>query len=305
MESITLIGGEDFYSAEIKLAKIKQDYLAKHKGEIKTYYADEIETITQIPELSGSIGMFAAEGLVIVRNLLATGKVQLKDQILELIKSKNLAQSVQLILFENCKFDKRSKIYKYMHDHKLCQDYIEPKVNEKEDKIKQFLWEKKWEIDANVRRILMERLSGQPMAVIFSELSKLELFLEAEEKSTLTELDLDLVNRETEQEIWEIFSLAHTDKKRAFTLLDNLLQQQIHYTQIIGFLALELRKIIEYHFAPEKMNPYIRSKVRFNADKFQGRKLQIALDKLFSLDLKLKTTNLDPRRGLILYLSIL
>jgi DNA polymerase III delta subunit len=310
MQEFVLIGGENQFAANEELEKFKTEYLRKYpSAEIKSYFADEVDSLSKINELTGGVGLFTNISLVIMRNLLSDGSAKLREEVQEYIeteiKSKQPNDNVKLVLFERQKIDKRSKLYKLFKTKLALKDYPEPSDLEKEKLIKDFAWTQKWEIGNEVRRELLNLLLGQNIDVINSELEKLRLLLQAEGVNTLSVEHLGIINREVQQEIWLMFQTAQVDKQKAYNLLDNLLDQQVHHTQIIGFLSAELRKLINYYYFPNALPPFIRQKIRSQAQSYTPQRLKMAIDKLFNLDLALKSTPMDPRLGLTLYLSIL
>lgn len=305
---LILIGGEDSYHSEQKLIALKANLSGHYPNlEIDSFYADEIDSINQIPALAGEIGFFARIHLVVLRQLISQGKADLKEAIYERLAQglDDSSDQTHIILFERDKIDKRSKLYKLAKEKGELFEYFAADEYKVEGFIKDTLWQSGLEINAETKRRLVELLAGQNLQIVSSEIAKIITLAQTSEHKEVKAEYLDVINRERTEDVWELFLLASTDKAKAYSLLDNLLAQQVHHLQIIGYLAVELRKLLQYYYFPQDMKPFIRNKVRPLAQKHSPLKLKILIDKLLNLDVLLKTSNFDPRLGLTLYLSIL
>lgn len=305
---LILIGGKDSYHSEQKLTAVKAKLSGHYPNlDIDSFYADELENINQVPALAGEIGFFARAHLVILRQLISQGKADLKEAIYERLAQGHDDDNDQthVILFERDKIEKRSKLYQLAKEKGELFEFSAVDEYKVEGFIKDTLWQSGLEINAETKRRLVELLAGQNLQIISGEINKLITLAQASEQKEVKAEYLDVINRDRTEDVWELFLLASTDKAKAYSLLDNLLAQQVHYLQIIGYLAVELRKLLQYHYFPQDMKPFIRNKVRPLAQKHSPLKLKILVDKLLNLDVLLKTSNFDPRLGLTLYLSIL
>lgn len=301
-----LVGGEDSYHAEQKLLAIKANLTGLYPNlQVTSHYGDEISSLNQLHGLVGEVGFFAANQLLICRQFIGDLRSDLKDQLVEIISAKLSDASLHLVFFERSKIDKRSKLYKLVKERGEVFEFALAAEWALENFIKDYLWKQAVEISPELRRRLITLLAGQDYQTVAGEIDKLVLL----SKYSATELNeatlLELINRERSQDIWELFSYACFDKAKAYELLDNILAQQVHHLQIIGYLALELHKLVQYYYFPEQLKPFIRNKIRPLAQRYSPAKLQLAVDKLLNLDLLLKSSNFDPRLGLTLYLSIL
>ncbi|MFW5702528.1 MAG: DNA polymerase III subunit delta [Candidatus Dojkabacteria bacterium] len=302
--SVILIGGEEHYLSAKQLDELLEK---KHSNELKIakYYADELESLSDIPELTSAQDFFSSSSFVVLKNLISQGKAGFRDQVQEIIEKNQVPAETELVLYESGKLDKRTKIYKIMKKQKKVKEFNTLNEQEKIQIIREYLWQQKIEISSDVRVILQNKLLSQNLTVIYSELEKLNLLIGMDQREQIMEEDLQLIQRDTNAEIWQLFYYALTDKERAYELLDQLLLQQIHYAQIIGYISLELRKLLDYYENPKQLNGFVRRKVAQSANYCSRAKLELALKKLLSLDSKLKSSMLEPRQGLVLYLSFL
>lgn len=304
---VQLIGGDHQYKAEQELQKVLREW-SKGSGkggkvEVRSYYADEVKSLNEITELAGSMGMFTSDSIVVIKGLLKDGTSLLKEQILELIKTNS--SNTNLILFERGKVDKRSKLYKELQSTGKVYEYTYPKKFSLAEFVGAELKQRGLKCSNEVKYSLLSRLNGCSEFNALSELDKLQLLSQYEERTELQLKDLDLLNQDIEQEIWQLFELALQNKAAAFDLLDELWKQEVHFSLVIGFLANQLRQLLNYHYHITNLPSFIERRVAGLAQRVDRAKLTIALSKLVDLDIALKSSKLEPRVGLIMYLAIL
>ncbi len=321
---IQAIGGTSQYLSEQALEKATSQITKANKT---TVFADEISSLKDIPNISGEIGMFATSNLIIIRNLFSQANAKLRDETLDFLKAqvKNIRKSkgaqaeteTHIVFFENTKFRKNLKLYKFFKKNLQIEEFNEPDEKFKKKFIDNYLKEHDLELDSEIQRTSFYNLFIQkPLLNIENELSKLSLLKshtenqkdkdqKDENQKIVFSENLKIINSEIEEQIWELFALAVKDKPQAFQLLEQLMRQDVTFYQIIGFLESQIKAVIDYYYFPEELNYYVKRKITPIARKINQNKLQILVSKLFNLDQKLKSTAMDPKVGLILYLSIL
>jgi hypothetical protein len=328
---IQAIGGTSQYLCEQALKKAlkasKKEAGQSNKTNVlkTTVFADEITSLKDIPNISGEIGMFSQSNLIIIRNLFSQANTKLRDETLDFLKSqvKNIRKSIEsqansethIIFFENTKFRKNLKLYKFFKKNLQIEEFNEPDEKYKKKFVDSYLKGHSLKLDSEIQMSNFYNLFIQkPLLNIVNELDKLRLLKEAEgekekgndenQKIVFSE-DLKIINSEIEEQIWELFNLGIKDKPQAFELLEQLIEQDITFYQIIGFLESQIKAVINYYYFPEELNYYVKRKITPIARQINKNKLQLLVNKLFNLDQKLKSTAMDPKVGLVLYLSIL
>jgi DNA polymerase III delta subunit len=307
MKSV-LVGGTDTHSVSKFIDKRKKEFLETEKeAEVVSIYADEVSHINEIPFLRGDIGFFSSATLIVIKNLMSMGGPDLREQLLHHLQQQESVgdSKVEVIIAEFGNVDKRQKLYKHYKSKKRLQLFSEPKEAEKKAYIKEQLWQRNLEVKGDALVYLSQILVTKPMPVIISELEKLILLKQAQDSRSVQLSDLEILNKDTEAQIWQLFEYSFTNKQEAFALLDRLLDQEVHHLQIVGFLAAELRKILHYRHNSNRLSGFIKSKVSRRARQISDAKLRLAINKLLDLDVAFKSTNLDPRLGLSVYLSLL
>jgi DNA polymerase-3 subunit delta len=303
---ISLIGGEDTYSSQQKLNSLTKKFKQNStSGEVIKTEADEVDSFKDLSILNGEMGLFSQDRLFILKNVINSAKKSFKDELSDFLKEKIATDSpnLEVILYENNKFDKRSKIYKFFKKNGQLIEYPAAKEADKKKFIKSWFKENNISINSRALEILLKKLLPISKLMIANELEKLRLLLLEEERNILEVQDLDLINQDIEEEIWELFKLGLNDKTAALDLLDNLFNQRIHFSVIIGFLSSQLRQIIDYKFDQTSLSPFIRRKISSTARAVDISKLNSLVERLVKLDISLKSSRLDPKLALTVYIS--
>lgn len=309
---VFLYGGEDRYNAQLAknklIAKLQGQASAKDPLEVSELLATDISDFMSIPGLGGDFGLFSKKRLLVIKGLLSEGKADLREKFLDYLERRLIAKEtdsdLSIMFFEPGSIDKRTKLYKLLQKQFTVQEFTEPTELEKRGYINDFIRNHKWQVSRETQEHVLNRLSKSDFLMLTNELSKLELLLKADGRTELREEDLSVLSFEVTEEIWQLFVYATTDKKKAFALLDSLLEHDQHFTQIIGFCASQLRQLIQYYYFPDKLNSYVKKRLVPLAQKIPKAKLELLLVKLYDLDIALKSGELDPRIGLQMYLSI-
>jgi DNA polymerase III delta subunit len=284
--AIKLIGGESEYFARRKLAS-----LTAGNSTTRTVYADEVGS-GSIPELSGGMGLFAAatQQLVLVG---ALANPALRDLIVDNYDS--IAANLDLILYENGKLDKRSKLYKKLSAQGAILEYPLESEGERKSELRQILRDAKLQVPGEVEQDLFWRLLPMPLPQAVLELSKLIHLAGKQGKAEIDKQDIAIITQDINLEIWELLTLAAKNKKSAYALLDNLELQQVQQQQILGFLAQQLRQLLNYYYAPSSIPAFIKRRLGEISQKITLPRLKQLISKLADLDEKSKTGRLDPQ----------
>lgn len=310
---VEVIGGEGRYGADQKVSKLVASFKKKFpSASIETHYADELSNFNELGSLAGSMGLFSQAKIVILKDAFGGASANVRDQLLELLKSATLetstgkseADDTLVILHERGKFDKRSKLYKFAKKELRLDEFNAPKPAELTKFWRSELQRQGLTATGKVSTLLQEKLGTLDEYAILNEISKLKLLLEAEFRTTIEPADLNLLNQELEVEVWELFNLARINKHQANELLRKLLQQQIPPPVIVGFLASQLRQILEYKLG-QKQAPFIARRARTLASNYDDRKLGKLIERLLSLDVTLKSSSFDAHLGLSLFLAVI
>lgn len=299
---IALIHGANNYSAEKSLHKLLAQQTKKLKLESAEHiFADEVADAGELDFLSGGMSLFTQERLIVLHNLLSDGGKALQTQILETLEKGNNAH-LHLIIYENQKADKRTKLYKFLKKNYQVDEFPEATQKEKTKFIKTKVTELQLNADRSVIQELNNRLQYFDLRQIEHELLKLQFATEGQRQ--LNSDDLQLLTQSQDDEVWELFVQAVDNKREAYLHLHELLKN-MHYSMIIGFLASQLRQLIHYYYFPEKLHPFVKKKMGRLRQKVDTTKLHKLIGKLTELDLKLKTSEIEPELGLTMFLMLI
>lgn len=301
---VVMIGGQGNYSATQKLKQVLQNLKAESmSAQVHQYDLSEVSSLSEVQELWGGLSMFNQAAIVILHNPISQSSAKIKTELADFLKSQT--GDVKLVLYEHGSIDKRSTIYKFCKDKGDLYDFPIENDYDKKGFCEEFIKKAGWQVSAEVRQRLLEYLIPKDLFSISNELVKLTLLLDFDDRKELQLSDLELIPLSVESEVWELFNLAVFDKAKALVLLDDLFLQQVHFSLIIGFLASQLRQLLNYYYNSQSLKPFFKTKLAKLAPKMPAAKLNMALLKLADLDCALKSTKLDPKLGLTMYLAIL
>jgi DNA polymerase III delta subunit len=302
--TVTLIGGEDTFASQKKINVIKSEFRKQNSNsEIVVMSADDINNFKDLAILNGEIGLFSTERMFILKNLINSGRKSLKDDFAEYLKENQDKNNLKIVIYETSKFDKRSKIYKFFKKKGELIEYPEAKEKDKKKFVKNWFKKNQISINSSALDILIKKLIPLNKLMIANELEKLRLLLKEDERKIIELEDLNLINQDIEEEIWELFKLAIDNKEDALRLLENLFNQRIHFTVIIGYLSSQLRQVIDYKYDQTSLSPFLRKKAGIIARKVDSKKLNLFVDRLVKLDISLKSSRINPKLALTAYVS--
>ncbi len=310
---IFLYGGDDQFLIKKKIKKTikkfgKSSRVGQSRGEQKKIiYADEVSRFQDLGFLVGENTFFSKKRIIIIKNIFSKAKTNLKNSFRDFFKAKEYKsfQDFTLIFWEEQKIDKRHGLYKELK--KIAIEIIEINENKQGNSsfIKNLVKEKGLKADSEIVFQIQKKLNKMDKNYIDNEIEKLKLLLKYDKRSKIQKADLKILCQNFEEEIWELFSLSLKNKQAAYELLDNLFKQQVPHPVIIGFLASQIRQMIYYYYDRENMNAFMKRKINQIVKYVSKEKLNYYLDKLINLDISIKTSKLDPKFGLMVYISLL
>lgn len=299
---LKLIHGENTFASEEALR------VEINKVEHQNISGDTAHNITDLIFSSSNLSLFSQEQkLIIIRNLSKNRKKSLMNELSEYIIENYSV--VNLILFENIKFDARTKLYKII---KKYGEIVECEVLNTADLkswISLRLKNMKIKSSTHVAQEIVERV-GTNQKIIDNELEKLRLFLASEKRAEVRIEDLDILTKNSEVVIWELMdAISSRNKGVIVKIIDEIFQAESDYPYLSTMLAKQLkliywmkcRDISEEEMKTEfKVHPYTISKVKRHIHLFDERLIKLLYAKLTSLDFKVKQGRIDAKLGLIM-----
>jgi hypothetical protein len=299
---ILLIGGEN----ELEKSERLDSFIKNHPN-YKTEYinADEVNNFNDFNFLSGEQGLFSAAKIIIIKNVLSQKNIRdgFVDYLEKLDINNFINQELKLIFLESGSIDKRSKLYKILKKNFAVLDFPAAKSGEKKIYIIEYFKNNNLAISGELIRDLVNKFETSNLLKIKNELNKIKLICDYENETEVKKEHLELVTVELNEQIWNLIKLALTNKDESYDLLNKLFAQQIHFSQIIGFISSQLKQVSDYYFFPNKLNSFSKRNAQELANNISKKKLVILTEKLFDLDYALKSSRLDAKLGLTLYLG--
>lgn len=299
---LLLIHGENKYLSTEKLEKL----LAKETHII--VQADEVVDLGELLASQQNYSIFGNEKQVIVlKNLSKNKKKTLMNQLVEyLAKTKD----INIVIFEDTKFDARSKLYKFIKKEGIVE------YNEHFGQSKMISWIASEFSKRNIQvdnKFILKMLgkAGTNEEQVMNEIEKLSLLLKYEGRNELVDLDLEVVSEgEREVVIWDLLdSVTDRNSKKTVELINEIMQTNYDFPYVSTMLAKQLkllyllksRRITEDDLKTKLgIHPFTISKAKNKLYKFEEERLKKLFAKLASLDFSVKQGKIDAKLGLIM-----
>lgn len=254
----------------------------------ETDYSDILSAAESMPFLS-------SKKLVIAKNLSLNKTAS--EKIEELLAK--IPSSTDFILIET-KLDKRSAYYKFLKKQPGFKEFSETGEKELAAWVVSYARAHKAEISNQDANYLVER-SGLSQQKLSNELAKLIVYNPKITKDTIDEL----VELTPSGSIFGLIdAVFYGDSQRTLKLYETQRAMGVEPQNILGMIVWQLHAISLMKQAAGKdinsisqasgLKPFTLQKSQAIADKMTKNQLQKILDELLDLDLKMKTTSIDP-----------
>lgn len=306
---IKFIFGENSYESWKVLEKIKNDLKKSNGSEIKIIDGDEVKSIGEIFESSESFSMFSnSPSMIILKRLFANRAKSLQELVLEHIK-KN--PDIELIIFEDSKVDKRSKLYKYLNKSSEVYESKLLKPNELAFWLRREVEENKLKINDSDIELLISRV-GYDQFIISSELQKIKNYLQSSKQDYITkEVIIEMTPYNPEESVWDFIDLlTKGEKGKSLIILETLLEEVGDYQMILGLIVRQLKIIYlilnSHSYGRDTASeigehPFVVSKIQRFINKFSKSSIEKSFQRLLNLDRMIKTGEIDAKLGLDLF----
>ncbi len=314
---IFLYGEDDFRSSE-KLKEIKEKFIRSDSRGAGLSVLDLSEKPeSDVISALGSLGLFSAKRLIIIKNLIFSGAKEKQDEIQRhLEKNKNISSDADLVVvfWEENMPRKNNALYKFL-DSKA--EGIKKQNFEKlaDKKIEQWILKKiaEREKEMKISRGALGKLviyAGNDTRVLAGEVKKLADFCSS---GMIDESAVELlVKSNISGNIFStIDAIAENNKKKAISLLQNHLEQGEDPFYLFSMFTYQFRNLLkiagfaekdisnEYEISKlAKMHPFVVKKSLAQLRNFPAGKLKNIYAALADLDQKIKTGKIDIRLAL-------
>jgi len=308
---IIFIYGQDTYRSRRKLNEIIEHYKKIHKSGLNLKYFNLSEKgFEDFKDEFQSISMFAEKKLIIVEE--AFTDQNFKENFLK--NSKKFVSSKDIILFYETKETPRSdSLFKFLKKYVKSQEF---KLLEGES-LKNWVKREIENYKLKINPIALEKLIdyvGNDLWQMANEIKKLVSY-KKNKKIGVKDIEL-LVNPKIEPEIFKtIDAIASKNKKQALELIHKHLEKgdnPLYLLSMINFQfrnLLTIRDLIEKNKSPYtlleevKLHPYVIKKSYSQAQKFKIEELKKIYQKIFQVDLAIKTGKVEPEAALDIFIA--
>ena len=308
---VIFIYGEDTYRSRQKLNEIVEHYKKVHKSGLnliqidakKTAFRDFIDILKITP-------MFAETKLIILKNIFSNANFQEEflKEAMGLIKIKDI-----IIVFEEDNLDKRNKLFQFLKKEAKSQEFKPIEGQKLKNWVTKEFEKYKAKIESQAIDKLIECI-GNDLWRMNNEIIKLVNF-KKNKKIEPTDITL-LVKPNIETDIFKtIDALGQKDKKQAIKLLQKHLEKGDSPIYLLSMINYQFRNLLIVKDLIERKNtfnsiakksglhPFVAKKSYFLSQKFSFLELKKIYQKIFEVDLDIKTGKIEPETALELLVA--
>ena len=309
--------GQDTYRSRQKLNEIINHYKKIHKSGLNLKYFDGKNLSFQdFKDEIRSVSMFAEKKLAVLKNTFLNKNF--KENFLR--DSKEFAESKNIVLFYEEEEFSGDKLFKFLKKHAKSQEF-KPLQSQK---LKN--WVKKGFDDygIEIREEALEKLInfvGSDLWQMANEIKKLVSYKLKCPNPEISQRDIELlVKPKIENDIFKtIDAIASKNKKQAIELIHKHLEKgdtPLYLLSMINFqfrnlLIVKSQELRRKFYAGDvrvlteklKMHPYVIQKSTQQTRKFNFEELKKIYQKIFQVDLSIKTGKVEPETALDLFIA--
>jgi len=313
---IIFLYGEDTYRTRQKIREIIERYKKVHKSGLNLKYLDfskkesgDVSFLNFQDEIRQT-SMFQEKKLIIITNsfLDAGFKEVFLEQKKDFEKSKDI-----VVFYEDGKVDKRDSLYKFLKKSAKCQEFELLGGLKLRNWIKKEFEEYKAEIEAGALEKLIEYV-GNDLWSLSNEIKKLVNF-KAGSQIKIQDIEL-LIRSKIETDIFKtIDAIAQKNKKKALKLLHKHLAKGDSPLYLLSMINYQFRNLLiikdlierqkPYNIIIKKsgLHPFVAKKNYFQSQQFTFLKLKKIYQRIFQVDLDIKTGRIEPETALDLLIT--
>ncbi len=303
--------GEDTYRSRQKLEEIIVRHKAVHKSGLNLKYFDlqksgwgDIKNVFQVSS------MFKEKKLIILMN--SFSDADFKEMFLS--ESKCFIDSEDIILFyEEGIPDKRTSLFKFLKQKARSQEFQPLSGTDLRNWIEQEFQKYQKKIDDQICQKLIDFI-GDDLWRFSNEIKKIVNF---KKDSEIKEKDIQLlIKPKIETDVFKtIDALALRDKRKALFLVHQHLEKGDSASYLFAMINYQFRNLliiksligqnIPYEAVLKKsgLHPFVVKKSHWQAQKFTEEELKKIYQKIFEVDLDIKTGQLTPQAALDLLIA--
>ena len=314
---IIFLYGEDSYRSQKKLEEIIAHYKEAHKSGLNLIKLDIGESKNSFEDFYSNLrvnSMFAEKKLIILNNLFQdhppAGGFQ--EEFLKEIKNLENLKDI-IVVFEKDAVDERNKLFKTLKKEARSQEFNLLRGGPLLAWIDKEFENCKAKIDPMAKNAFLN-CTGNNLWLAENEIKKLSNYKKGD---VVKKEDVELLIRpKIENDIFKtIDALASKNKKQALFLLHKHLDNGDVPLYLLSMIAYQFRNLLIIKELIEKGNqygniakksglhPFVVQKNYYLANQFSSDQLKKIYQKIFLIDLNIKTGKVDAETALDLFVS--
>jgi DNA polymerase-3 subunit delta len=307
---VIFLYGPDTFRSRQKLNEIIGRYKKIHKSGLSLKFFDfEKDSFEDFRDALKSSSMFREKKLLILKNLFSNQKAE-NDFLKNL---KEISKSKEIILVYEKEVDEKSPLAKELKKEAKFQNF---ELLEGE-RLKNWVKKEFQKYQAKISNEAIQKLInyvGSDLWQMENEIKKLVNFCDKKEIK-IKDIEL-LVKPKIETDIFKtIDAIAAKNKKRALSLIKEHLQVGDSPTYLLAMINFQFRNLLMIRDLIEggksltnilrelDLHPFLIKKIYFLAKKFSLEDLKKIYQKIFEVDLNIKTGKIDPETALDLLIA--
>lgn len=304
---IIFLYGQDTYRMREKLKEIIERHKKIHKSGLNLKYFDDF---TNFKDEIRQTSMFKEKKLAVITDIFANP--DFKEKFLE--NKKEFLNSEDIILiYEEKDFNKNNSLFKFLKKNAKSQEFKHLGGQNLKTWIKKEFDKYKTKIDSGVLEKLIEYI-GNDLWQMSNEIKKLASF---RNNKIVGVEDIELLVRsKIETDIFKtIDAIADKNKKQALNLLHKHLEKGDSPLYLLSMINYQFRNLlivkdfIEKHkpynviLKKSGLHPFVVKKTYYQSQKFSFQELKKIYQKIFKVDLDIKTGRIQPEIALDLLIA--
>lgn len=307
---IIFLYGQDTYRSREKLKEIIEHYRRVHKSGLNLKYFDHNNlSLETLKNEFQTTPMFKEKKLVVLENIFPNLKNE--EKFLDLIKNLKNSENI-IVIYEKEKPDSRFALVKFLKKYSKSQEF---KLLE-EEKLKSWVNREFAKFKTKINPGALDKLIyfvGNDLWQMNNEIKKLVSF-KSRKKIEAEDVEL-LIKPKIEADIFKtIDAIAQKNKKKALSLIHKHLEKGDSPLYLLSMINFQFRNLLmikdlieknrSYYIILKttKLHPFVVKKSWQLANKFTLQELKKIYQKIFQVDLSIKTGRVEPRIGLELLL---
>lgn len=308
---IIFLYGEDSFRAKEKLQEIVDHYKEVHKSGLNLAYIDAKEkSIRDLFDNFKIAGMFDEKKLIVLKDLFSNIKFQ--EDFLKEIKTLEDSKNI-VVVFEKESVDKRSKLLKVLTKTAKCQEFKFLDQNGLHGWFEAESEKYGAKFDPQAKAVLFSYI-GNDLWRMGNEIKKLANF---KKNKVITKQDVESnVKPKIETDIFKtIEEISQKNKKQALNLLQKHIEDGENPLYLFSMITYQFRNLLiikelieqkkPYEVVVKKsgLHPFVVKKTYYISNQFTLSELKKIYQKIFQIDLDIKTGKIDAETALDLFVA--